>query len=112
MKEEKTTNSAAPDEIEGEKLDWETPVRQPKLHKYLNNLAWLGRERSEGLEYWKSMELMGRGVSANHDIIQQSVLNHPGTVSVLTLEKHHRFIWKMQCGDEEVIVHRKGATSV
>ncbi len=56
------------------------------------------------------MEPMGRYASANHDIIHQSVLNHLGAVSVLTLENHHNFAWKMQCGDEEVIVHRKGAT--
>jgi len=86
MKEDKTANFAAPDGILDENLDGVTPVRQPKLHTYLNNLAWLDRDRSEGLEYWKSMELMGRGASANHDIIQQSVSNHPGAVSVLTLE--------------------------
>ncbi|MBI9089094.1 MAG: hypothetical protein JEZ12_07755 [Desulfobacterium sp.] len=50
---------------------------------------------SEGLEYRKSMELMGRYASANHDMIHQSVLNHPGAVSVLTLENHHNFAWKM-----------------
>lgn len=82
----------------------------PELPKYLNNLAWLDLDRPEGLEYWKSMELMGRYASANHDIIHQRVLKHLGAVSVLTLENHHNFAWKMQCGDEEVIVHRKGAT--
>ncbi len=82
----------------------------PELPKHLNELAWLDLDRSEGLEYWKAMELMGRYASANHDIIHQSVLNHLGAVSVLTLENHHNFAWKMQCGDEEVIVHRKGAT--
>ena len=82
----------------------------PELPKHLNDLAWLDLDRSEGLEYWKAMELMGRYASANHDIIHQSVLNHLGAVSVLTLENHHNFAWKMQCGDEEVIVHRKGAT--
>ena len=75
-----------------------------------DNLAWLDLDRPEGLEYWNSMELMGRYASVNHDIIHQSVLKHLGTVSALTLENHHNFAWKMQCGDEEVIVHRKGAT--
>ncbi|ACN13642.1 RtcB [Desulforapulum autotrophicum HRM2] len=82
----------------------------PELPKHLSDLAWLDLDRSEGLEYWKAMELMGRYSSANHDIIHQSVLSHLGAVSVLTLENHHNFAWKMQCGDEEVIVHRKGAT--
>jgi hypothetical protein len=112
MKEEKTANFAAFAERGDENLDWETAVHQPECFKYLNNLAWIDLDRSEGLEYWKSMELMGRYVSANHDIIQQGMVNHPGAVSVLPLEKRHRFVWKMQCGDEEVIVHRKGATPV
>jgi len=86
MKEEKTANFAAFAERWGENFDWETSVRQPERFKYLNNLAWLDLDRSKGLEYWKSMEPMGRYASANHDIIQQSVLNHPGAVSVLTLE--------------------------
>ncbi len=112
MKEEKTANYAAPDEIWGGNFDWETLALQPERFNYLNNLACLDLDWPEGLEYWKTMELMGRGVSAGHDIIQQSVLNHPGAVSALILENQHNFVWKMQCGDEEVIVHRKGATPV
>ncbi|MDY0374528.1 MAG: RtcB family protein [Desulfobacterium sp.] len=76
----------------------------------LSDLAWLDPGRSERIEYWKAMELMGRCSSVNRYIIHQSVLNHLGAVSVLTLENHHNFAWKMQCGDEEVVVHHKGAT--
>lgn len=82
----------------------------PELPKHLNDLAWLDLDRSEGLEYWKAMELMGRYSSANHDIIHQGVLNHLGAAALLTLENHHNFAWKMEWGDKEVIVHRKGAT--
>jgi RNA-splicing ligase RtcB len=56
------------------------------------------------------MELMGRYSSVNHDIIHQSVLKHLGVVSVLIQMKHHNFARKMQCGDGEVIVHRKRRT--
>jgi tRNA-splicing ligase RtcB len=82
----------------------------PELPRHLNNLAWLDLESSEGREYWRAMELMGKYSAANHDIIHQSVLNHLGAISVLTLENHHNFAWKAQLGSREVIVHRKGAT--
>ena len=82
----------------------------PELPRHLNDLAWLDLDRSEGIEYFKAMELMGRYSSANHDIIHKSVLDHLGAISVLTLENHHNFAWKMQYGNGEVIVHRKGAT--
>jgi tRNA-splicing ligase RtcB len=82
----------------------------PELPKNLNNLAWLDLNSSEGLEYWLAMELMGRYAAANHDVIHQSVLNHLGAISVVTLENHHNFAWKAQLGQREVIVHRKGAT--
>ena len=82
----------------------------PELPKNLSNLAWLDLKRSEGREYWLAMELMGRYSAANHDIIHQSVLNHLGAMSLLSLENHHNFAWKAQLGKREVIVHRKGAT--
>lgn len=82
----------------------------PELPKQIRDLAWLDLDRSEGLEYFQAMELMGKYSSANHDVIHKGVLGHVGAVSLLTLENHHNFAWKMQYGDEEVIVHRKGAT--
>jgi tRNA-splicing ligase RtcB len=82
----------------------------PELPKNLNNLAWLDLKSSEGLEYWLAMELMGNYAAANHDIIHQSLLNHLGAFSVLTLENHHNFAWKAKLGTREVIIHRKGAT--
>ncbi len=82
----------------------------PELPKHLNNLSWLDLNGSEGKEYWKAMTLMGRYSAANHEIIHESVLGALGAVSILTIENHHNFAWKMQCGHREVIVHRKGAT--
>ncbi|MFH2057277.1 MAG: RtcB family protein [Pseudomonadota bacterium] len=82
----------------------------PELSRNLNDLAWLDLKNSEGREYWLAMELMGKYSAANHDIIHQSISNHLGAISVLTLENHHNFAWKSQLGYREVIVHRKGAT--
>ncbi|MDY0221250.1 MAG: RtcB family protein [Desulfobacterium sp.] len=82
----------------------------PELPKHIRDLAWLDLDRSEGLEYFQAMELMGKYSSANHDIIHRGVLGHVSAVSLLTLENHHNFAWKMQFRGEEVIVHRKGAT--
>lgn len=82
----------------------------PELPKNLNHLAWLDLNRSEGLEYWLAMELMGKYSAANHDIIHQGILNHLSASAVLTLENHHNFAWKAQMGLRNVIIHRKGAT--
>ena len=82
----------------------------PELPPNLQNLAWLDMDSSEGREYWMAMELMGRYSAANHEIIHGSVLNALGIQPLVTLENHHNFAWRMQCGPREVIVHRKGAT--
>jgi tRNA-splicing ligase RtcB len=82
----------------------------PELGKPLNNLAWLGMGRQEGMEYFKAMELMGRYASANHEIIHNSVLGFLKETALITLENHHNFAWKEKIGSLEVIVHRKGAT--
>lgn len=82
----------------------------PELPKHIRDLAWIDLDRSEGVEYFKAMELMGKYSSANHDVIHQGILGNLGAISLLTLENHHNFAWKMQYEGEEVIVHRKGAT--
>ncbi|MFO7883996.1 MAG: RtcB family protein [Desulfobacteraceae bacterium] len=84
--------------------------RHPELPKGLNHLAWLDLDSSEGQEYWRAMELMGRYASAGHEIIHRSVLDHLGAGSVFTLENHHNFAWKETLFQRPVIVHRKGAT--
>jgi tRNA-splicing ligase RtcB len=82
----------------------------PELPRHLNDLSWLGLDRSEGLEYWQAMELMGKYSSANHEIIHRSVLAELGARTLLSLENHHNFAWTMKLGPREVVVHRKGAT--
>ena len=82
----------------------------PELGKPLNNLAWLDMKKGEGLEYFKTMELMGRYASANHEIIHDAVLGFINEKALATIENHHNFAWKEKIGLQSVIVHRKGAT--
>lgn len=75
-----------------------------------NHLAWLSLDSHEGQEYWEAMNLMGRYAAANHAVIHQEVARHLGAETLLAIENHHNFAWKESHGDEELIVHRKGAT--
>jgi len=56
------------------------------------------------------MQLAGAFASANHAVIHQRITNATGLQPVATVENHHNFAWREQVGDQEVIVHRKGAT--
>lgn len=92
----------------------------PELPAALKDLAWLEMGSSEGKEYWMAMELMGRYSAANHEIIHKCVLDALGAQSVITINNHHNFAWKMELSSalsgsrditsKKVIVHRKGAT--
>ncbi len=92
----------------------------PELPADLKDLAWLDMNSSEGQEYWKAMELMGKYSEANHEIIHKSVVQSLGGESILTLNNHHNFAWRASLNiniagarepqTKEVIIHRKGAT--
>lgn len=82
----------------------------PELGKPFNNLAWLGMDSEEGIEYFMAMELMGKYALANHEIIHNEVLNHIGEKAIYVIENHHNFAWKEKIGLQTAIVHRKGAT--
>ncbi len=65
------------------------------------------------------MNLMGEYASANHAIIHREIARHLGARVIAGVENHHNFAWKERhvvrdAGgverEEEVIVHRKGAT--
>ena len=56
------------------------------------------------------MNLMGRFAAANHEVIHENVISRAGASALAVVENHHNFAWKEQVGDEELIVHRKGAT--
>ena len=81
----------------------------PELGRPLNNLAWLDMKKEEGIEYFKTMGLMGRYASANHEIIHDSILGFIREEAIVTIENHHNFAWKEKIGLRSVIVHRKGA---
>lgn len=56
------------------------------------------------------MNLMGDYAAANHDVIHRSVAKLLGAKIVTGVENHHNFAWKELHADQELIVHRKGAT--
>jgi len=82
----------------------------PKRYKDLGRLAWLDLDTEAGQEYWAAMNLMGDYAAANHDVIHRSVARLLGAKIVTGVENHHNFAWKELHADQELIVHRKGAT--
>lgn len=75
-----------------------------------NNLAWLGLDEEEGIEYWMAMNLAGDYASACHHIIHNKIAKQLGRQPMKVVENHHNFAWKEYYEGKEVIVHRKGAT--
>lgn len=88
--------------------------RHPGLPRELSRLAWLELGTDEGREYWAAMELMGRYAAANHALIHHSVARALRCEVLLDVENHHNFAWReshvIEGVEQEVIVHRKGAT--
>ncbi len=87
----------------------------PELPKDLAHLAWLDLSTEPGQEYWAAMELMGHYAAANHAVIHKHVVRALGADVVLDIENHHNFAWRERHvlpdgSEDEVIVHRKGAT--
>ena len=74
------------------------------------NLAYLDLNSEEGIEYWLAMNLAGEYASACHEIIHQKISKALGAEILTQVENHHNFAWKETYQNEEVIVHRKGAT--
>ncbi|MET0393065.1 MAG: RtcB family protein [Chitinophagaceae bacterium] len=75
-----------------------------------NNLAWLGLDEEEGMEYWIAMNLAGDYASACHHIIHAKIARQLGRKPLKMVENHHNFAWKEKYEGKDVIVHRKGAT--
>lgn len=80
------------------------------LPQEAKNLAWLNLDEHEGQEYWLAMNLAGDYASACHHIIHQKIAKQLGRKPIKMVENHHNFAWKEMYNNEEVIVHRKGAT--
>ncbi len=93
------------------KLAMSLRLELPKEHR---QLAWLDLDSEPGREYWDAMNLMGHYASANHAIIHREIARHLGAKVIAGVENHHNFAWKethtINGREEEVIVHRKGAT--
>ena len=84
--------------------------KHPELPRELQHLAWLDLNSDAGQEYWLAMELMGRYAAANHKLIHKYVAKNLKAKVLLDVENHHNFAWKERHMDQDVIVHRKGAT--
>lgn len=84
--------------------------RHPELPRHLSKLAWFDLDSADGQAYWKSMELMGKYAAANHELIHRYVSEHLGVRIIGGVENHHNFAWKERFGNEDLIIHRKGAT--
>ncbi len=74
------------------------------------NLAYLDLNSEAGNEYWLAMNLAGDYASACHEVIHNKIAKALGAQLMIKVEKHHNFAWKEIWHDQEVIVHRKGAT--
>ncbi|QKJ31974.1 RtcB family protein [Mucilaginibacter mali] len=83
-----------------------------KLPRHAQQLAWLDMNSESGQEYWLTMTLAGDYAKACHDRIHANLLKALGLKAIHIVENHHNFAWKDTLADgQEVIVHRKGATS-
>jgi tRNA-splicing ligase RtcB (3'-phosphate/5'-hydroxy nucleic acid ligase) len=81
-----------------------------ELSPDFRHLAWLDCSSAEGIAYWSAMELMGAYAAANHEIIHQKIVRHLGASVLWDIENHHNFAWKENHDEQELVVHRKGAT--
>lgn len=84
--------------------------RHPDMPRELIHLAWLDLNSADGIEYWAAMKLMGEYAAANHHLIHHHIARNLKASILLDIENHHNFAWRETVGDEELIVHRKGAT--
>src|SRR5262249_51916971 len=87
----------------------------PELPQELSHFAWLDLSTEPGQKYWAAMELMGRYAAANHAVIHRHVVRALGVQVLLDVENHHNFAWRERHvlpdgSEDELIVHRKGAT--
>ncbi len=80
------------------------------IEKHLTHLAWFDLDTEEGEEYWAAMQLMGLYSAANHNLIHHHVSKHLGAEVLVEIDNHHNFAWKEIYDNEELVVHRKGAT--
>jgi len=80
------------------------------LPQKIKKLSWLDLNSSEGIEYWKAMNLAGDYARANHHYIHERLAKAIGIKPIKLIENHHNFAWKEEWNGRKVIIHRKGAT--
>lgn len=85
-------------------------IEQCPLPKEAQHLAWLDLNTHLGQEYWIAMNLAGDYATACHADIHRRLIKAVGGRLKAKIENHHNFAWKEFHGNEELIVHRKGAT--
>ena len=89
----------------------EIAMKQLRMPKGMQHLAWLDLSTNAGKEYWNLMNLAGDYAKACHDMIHHAIAKELGLSQIVRVENHHNFAWKETLADgEEYIVHRKGAT--
>lgn len=81
-----------------------------KLPKQAQNFAWLDMKSDIGQEYWMMMNLAGDYATACHEVIHKNISKAMDLNVIRHISNHHNFAWKEIIHDEELIVHRKGAT--
>ena len=84
--------------------------RLPSYYRELGKLGWLDLASEDGQAYWWAMNLMGEYAAANHECLHKEVCDFLGTEVLKVVENHHNFAWKETHNEQELIVHRKGAT--
>lgn len=72
----------------------------PKMYE------WLDLGGDAGREYWEAMTLAGDFAQACHEVIHAEWGKRTGLTARETVQNHHNFAWR----EENLIVHRKGAT--
>ena len=85
-------------------------TKQCPLPKHVQQLAWLDLNTHDGQEYWLAMNLAGDYAQACHDDIHARLGKLLGSKPIAKIANHHNFAWKQKVGNEDCIVHRKGAT--
>jgi tRNA-splicing ligase RtcB len=86
-------------------------MKNCKLPKQAQQLAWFDLDTEPGQEYWRAMNLAGDYARACHDRIRINLSKALGLEVVKTIENHHNFAWSETSeSGERIIIHRKGAT--
>lgn len=86
-------------------------MKNCKLPKQAQHLAWFDLDSEAGQEYWRAMNLAGDYARACHDRIRINLCKALGLEVRMTIENHHNFAWSETSeSGEKIIIHRKGAT--